>query len=171
MTVIQLWTKNRRLARLIARDYYFPGSERQDVEQEAMIGLWIAARDYREHDGTFNAFARLIIKRRLDSCLKMASRSKHSPLNHSLRALVNDEGESVVAVEELPCLHQVTDAVENRERLRVVLAAINTDLTDFERHCVLGIARGDDYLELGEYKRVDNALMRARRKLRHATVL
>lgn len=155
---------------MIAREYFLPGAEQQDVEQEAMIGLWMAARDYQEDAGTFKQFANLVIRRRLDSCLRHATRHKNMVLNDSARVLVNEDGDISTIVNELPCLHHVTDAAEDRERLRLVLVAIDTQLTDFERHCVLGIAQGRDYLELGSYKRVDNALMRARKKLR-ATVL
>lgn len=39
-----MWEKHRSLATGIARSFYVPGAERQDVEQEALIGLWDAAR-------------------------------------------------------------------------------------------------------------------------------
>jgi hypothetical protein len=39
-----LWTKHRHIARIEASEWHLPGSERQDVEQEALIALWQAAR-------------------------------------------------------------------------------------------------------------------------------
>lgn len=165
-SVIQLWTANRPMARSIAREFYIAGSDRQDVEQEALIGLWIAARDYKPDLGSFKPFASLVIKRRLVSCVKMANAGKHAPLNQSLRARIGPEGKEERVDELLPNLHQVVDVAENRERLALVIAAIDTDLTEFERRCVVGIATGMEYIELGPYKKVDNALFRARRKLR-----
>lgn len=167
-SVPTLFTKNRRLAFALARTRNWPGAEQQDVDQEAMIGLWSAARDYRADAGTkFSTFATVVIRRRLDSCVKAATRGKHQPLNEALRSL-GEGGEAVDAVALLPCLHQVTDFVEERERLAAVLAAIADDLTEYERHCVLGVAAGLPYERIGNPKQVDNALYRARRKLRAA---
>lgn len=157
------------MARRISREFYFPGGDRDDVEQEALIALWIASRDYEPDRGTFKAFATLVIRRRLASCLKTAGRDKHRPLNLSVRTMVDpDGGETRPIAEILPHLHQVVDVAEGREQLALLTAAIETDLTDFERECVLGIASGYDYLDLGPYKKVDNALFRARKKLRRA---
>lgn len=158
-----LWTKNRGLALAIAHEFFWPGAEGQDVEQEAMIGLWIAARGYQEGQGTkFRTFAALIIRRRLSTCVKTARREKHSPLNLALRTW---EGSEIL--DQLPSLHQVADIAEDRERLRIVIAAIGR-LSEFERHCVIGIGAGMSYGEIGDTKRVDNALTRARKKLREA---
>jgi RNA polymerase sporulation-specific sigma factor len=156
MTVIQLWTKNRGLAHMIARDYYIPGADRDDVTQEALIGLWIAARDYDPDKGSFKTFARVVIHRRLTSCLNAATTHRALALTDAARD------------QDLPHLHQVSDRVEEREELADLLSRIDSELSVFERHCVIGIAFGVSYFELGEYRRVDNALMRARRKLRVA---
>lgn len=156
-----LWVKHRGLALAIARDFYLPGSERQDVEQEALIALWQACRDHDDSKGSFPMWARVVIKTHLTDCLRRATRGKHGPLNKA-RPLAH----------RLPCLHQVTDKVEDREQLRLVLHAIEHDLTPVERHCVMGIAAGKTYAEIGravgDAKAVDNALMRARSKLRQA---
>ena len=164
MTTAALWTKHRPLARAISRDFFLPGSETQDVEQEAQIGLWLAARDYDKDKGPFPAFAGLVIRRHMMGCVEAANRGKHRPLNQSVSARDEEGG---LLIERLPHLHQVTDVVEDKERLRGVLAAIDSDLTEFERHCVVGIASGLSYLEIdGNTKRVDNALSSAREKLR-----
>lgn len=169
MTAGSLWTKYRPLALRIAGGYYLPGAERQDVEQEALIGLWVASCEWKPDGGaSFTSFARLVITRRLDTCVRLAHRDKHQVLNGSVREFVTDDGFSVDAAEALPCLHQVTDRVEDREQLRAVLRAIEHDLSDLERHCVIGIAQGLSYAEIGLPSQVDNALMRARRKLRAA---
>ena len=36
---LRLWSRNRGLARSIAAGYFWPGAERQDIVQEAEIGL------------------------------------------------------------------------------------------------------------------------------------
>ncbi len=157
MTVPALWTKHRPLARAIASDFYLPGSERQDVEQEALIGLWEAARTHDDALSPFKVWASIVIRRRLTSCLRAATRHKQLSLTQSVRDY------------DTPYLHQVSDRVDDREQLRAVLHAIDNDLTEFQRHCVIGVATGLSYPEIdGNIKRVDNALMRARAKLREA---
>lgn len=164
-----LWTKHRPVAYAIAALYFWPGADRDDVKQEALIGLWIAARDWRPDAGrTFRSFAELVIKRRLATCVKLAKRSKHAPLNDSIRVLVDEDGVSDQAVDQLPHLHQVADVAEDRERLAAVLRAIDTDLSPLERRCIIGVASGLSYAEIGPQKRVENALDKARRKLRAA---
>jgi RNA polymerase sporulation-specific sigma factor len=166
-TVPALWLKHRRLAGQIACDYYLPGYERQDVVQEAEIALWVACRQF-DGSGEFRGFAAMVIRRRLNTCVKMANRKKHEPLNLSARVTIEEDGDVTHIADQLPCLHQVSDRVEDREQLRAVLRAIDRDLSEFERHCVVGLACGLEYVELGEFKSVDNALQRARAKLRAA---
>lgn len=170
MSAPALWTRHRTLARAIARDWSIPGWERQDVEQEAMVALWEAARAWRPDGGaSFPAFARQVISRRLTDALRAEQRWKRRPLNESLRVVENvDDGSLESIVETLPHWHQVADVAEDRESLRAVVRIIRDGLTDFERHCVVGIATGVPYVELGPKKRVDNAASRARRKLKAA---
>lgn len=167
-TVSQLWKTNRPLAHFIANDFYIVGSERQDVEQEALIGLWVAASEYQPELGPFKPFASLVIRRHLMSCIKQANRAKHAPLNQSLRAAIGPDGDETRIEELLPHLHQVTDVADDRAKLKLLIAAMETELTEFERICVIGIASGSSYLELGPYKKVDNTLFRARSKLKKA---
>lgn len=168
MTAIQLWTKNRRIAFNVAKDYFIVGSEAQDVRQEALIALWIAARDYKPERGPFAPFADMVIRRRLASCVKMANRQKHTPLNQSLRTIVCPSGEERDIEEAAPHLHQVVNMAEGRANLALIIRAIDSELSEFERECVIGVAVGMDYLDMGPVKKVDNALFRARKKLRKA---
>ena len=57
MTAPALWTKHRGIARGIARDFFLPGADRDDVRQEADIALWEAATHYRQELGPFPTFA------------------------------------------------------------------------------------------------------------------
>ena len=164
MTVPALWTKHKPLAVAIASGYSLPGAERQDLEQEALIGLWIAAGKWRpDGEASFRTFAALVIRRRLSTLVKAAMRSRQRALNESLRVATSEDGVDVLIVDLLP---------GGRDPLEIVVAR---DV--FERVCVA--ARGLSAVELealersvaGEplvVKRLDNGLTRARRKLREA---
>lgn len=76
MSVPALWTQHRPIARGIARDYRIPGLEQQDVAQEALIALWVAARGFDPEKGAFPPFARTVIHRHLGTLLRAALREK-----------------------------------------------------------------------------------------------
>jgi hypothetical protein len=59
------------------------------------------------------------------------------------------------------------ERLERREQLQQ-LAVAASRLTDLERRAVGGIISGVPYAALGETKSIDNALQRARRRLREA---
>jgi len=97
-------TRYRRFARAKARSYFLVGADSDDVEQEALIGLYKAARDFRpEHQSSFRAFAELCITRQIITAIKTATRQKHQALNQyvsiSGSRTGDDAGER--AVEEL----------------------------------------------------------------------
>src|SRR3546814_11404580 len=75
-------TRYRRFARAKARSYFLVGADSDDVEQEALIGLYKAARDFRpQHQSSFRAFAELCITRQIITAIKTATRQKHQALN------------------------------------------------------------------------------------------
>jgi RNA polymerase sigma factor (sigma-70 family) len=77
-TVPALWSRHRRIAYALARDYHIPGMDQDDVNQEALVALWEAARCYDSSKGPFPAFAHLVVERRLTDALKKAKRRKRS---------------------------------------------------------------------------------------------
>ncbi|MGH2399362.1 MAG: sigma factor, partial [bacterium] len=61
-----LLTKYRNFARSKARTYFLAGSDKEDVVQEGMIGLYKAIRDFDlSQDTPFRAFAELCISRQI----------------------------------------------------------------------------------------------------------
>lgn len=137
------WTKHRPIARAIAREYFIRGADRDDVEQEALVALWEACRCYDRSKGTFPAFARLVIHRRLRDAVKIANRHYYPP---------TDGSDGVKA----------PNVTEARARVRAVVSAFAV-LTYRERSCVIASLNGE---------RLDHAAHRslyvARKKLRAA---
>src|ERR687891_510547 len=80
-----LLSKYRNFARSKARSYFLAGSDKEDVVQEGMIGLYKSIRDFDLSQETpFRAFAELCISRQILTAIKTANRQKHQPLNSSL---------------------------------------------------------------------------------------
>lgn len=145
-TVPALWTKHRGLARAIASSYYAHGHERQDLEQEALIGLWVAAREYDPARGKFVPFARIVIDRRLKELVRKANQPANRAFYEAERE--TDHGQTVEYEEEAS------------GQLRLVLSRLCL-LTPLERTALATMLNG----ELGCNKSYYNALDRARRKL------
>ena len=80
-----LLDRYRNFARSKARSYFLAGSDKDDVVQEGMIGLFKAVRDFDlSQDTPFRAFAELCISRQILTAIKSANRNKHQPLNSSI---------------------------------------------------------------------------------------
>lgn len=112
MTTAALWTKHRGIAIGIANEYRIPGMDPDDVRQEALIGLWEAARAYDPSVGPFAAFARTVVTRRCVDLLRASGRGKQRVLTDAVR----DEQLELVPTGDL------IDTVLRRERLREALA-------------------------------------------------
>jgi RNA polymerase sigma factor (sigma-70 family) len=158
--------QHRPLAMKVASAYYLPGHERQDVEQEAMIALWVAITTYDPDKMTFRAWARFVINRHLITCVKTARREKHEALTRSAREISDGNGNVEPIADHIPYHRHVDEQAELREELRGLLRRINTDLTPRQRYCILGISSGLTYDQMGGRRPVDNVLYRARVKLR-----
>lgn len=170
-------TRYRRFARAKARSYFLVGADHDDVEQEALIGLYKAARDFRpEHQSSFRAFAELCITRQIITAIKTATRQKHQALNQyvSISGTRGGDEAGERAVEELIHVHrQGSDPADRivaderfgamRDRMAEVLSSLEVDVLTL-------YVEGKSYQEIGDHlgrhvKSIDNALQRIKRKL------
>src|SRR5438093_1249436 len=77
-----LLRRYRRFAKAKARGYFLVGGDADDIEQEGLIGLFKAARDFRpDRQSSFRAFAELCVTRQIITAIKGATRQKHKALN------------------------------------------------------------------------------------------
>ncbi|MDQ6783943.1 MAG: RNA polymerase sporulation sigma factor SigH [Actinomycetota bacterium] len=170
-----LIARYRRFARSKARTYFLVGADDDDVEQEGMIGLFKAARDYRfDRQASFRAFAEVCVTRQVITAIKAATRHKHQPLNRSVSisavgpgdelsetALggllddhVSDPAEEVIRADQVGAL---------RRTMAEVLSGFEVDVL---RLYVAGRSYEEIAVNLGRHaKAVDNALQRIKRKL------
>jgi RNA polymerase sporulation-specific sigma factor len=169
-----LLERYRRFARAKARGYFLAGGDTDDIEQEAMIGLFKAIRDFRHGQSSFRAFAELCITRQIMTAVKTACRQKHQPLNRYVSLwgvrITDDPCERLV--EELfdqrvpdPADEVVT--LEGQAAMRTALAALLSALeVDVLRLHLDGCSYQEISDRLGRHvKAVDNALQRIKRKL------
>lgn len=166
----------RRFARAKGRGYFLVGGDADDVEQEALIGLYKAARDFRpEHNASFRAFAELCITRHIITAIKTATRQKHQPLNQYLSISASRGGDDTNErfVEETlpgPAEADPVNRVVASERLATMRASMAERLSNLEVEVLALYIEGHSYQEIGErlgrhVKSIDNALQRIKRKL------
>lgn len=84
--VDELLRRHEGLVQSVARGYFVPGGDQEDVRQQAMIGFWKAVRDYSGDAGAlFTTFARTCMQRQVVTAVRAATRHKHAPLTDSER--------------------------------------------------------------------------------------
>jgi RNA polymerase sporulation-specific sigma factor len=167
------------MVRRIAGSLYLPGGEREDLAQEARVGILGAIRAWDPSRSVpFRCFAWLCALREANTAVSAARAAKHQPLNHAL-SLHRPLGEEGAPLEEtlVATVRPDDDPVAKtlgRERLRGILDCTRA-LTELERGA-LALSANDckhrdsaRVLGVGE-RAVNNALQRARRKLAGAAI-
>lgn len=147
-----LFVAHRHLAESEARAWFLPGADAEDVRQEALVALWEAARAFDPVlEVPFTAFARLVIRRRLRDAVRRANGGNHRILTDAVRN------------HDVPTSHD--EVFEARAQLRA-LASAYQDLSPLEQRSLSAITSGRPASTVGTARQVDNAVQRARRKLK-----
>jgi RNA polymerase sporulation-specific sigma factor len=176
LSVQVLLDRYRRFARAKARGYFLVGADSDDIEQEGLIGLYKAARDFRpERQASFRAFAELCITRQVITAVKTATRQKHQPLNQyvSISGVRGTDDANERNVEDLLEDHYIADpadTVVSNERMDSMRQSMAEMLSGLEVDVLRLYVEGKSYHEIGEHlgrhvKSIDNALQRIKRKL------
>src|SRR5438477_1495137 len=171
-----LLERYRRFARAKARSYFIVGGDADDIEQEGMIGLFKAARDFRpDRQSSFRAFAELCITRQVITAIKTATRQKHQPLNGyvSISGVRGGDDPGERSVEDLLDDHYVADPADevvSKERMDNMRRSMAEMLSGLEVDVLRLYVEGKSYYEIGtqlgrHVKSIDNALQRIKRKL------
>ena len=170
-----LINRYKALVRQKASALYILGADNDDVIQEGMIGLFKAIRDYKPDQGaSFATFAYRCISAQITDAVRQASRQKHRPLNESisLQNLLDPEG-SERSAPDLDIPSSQEDPLQqllSQEASDHLLDYLNQQLTLLERQVIRLFLLGHSYRSIANElhctpKRVDNALIRIRRKL------
>jgi RNA polymerase sporulation-specific sigma factor len=168
------------LAQQRAATYFLVGAERDDLLQEALIGLCLAVRDFDPDGGSsFRTFAGLCVSRQVVNAIRAAARRKHAPLNDYVPLHAPDPEGGPDLAERLPGPRagDPAEAIVHAEQVAVLREHVVRTLSPFEAE-VLGLhVEGVGYRDIAARldrlpKSVDNTLQRARRKLTgHLNVL
>jgi RNA polymerase sporulation-specific sigma factor len=162
--------------RLKASSYFLAGGESDDLNQEGLIGLYKAVRDFRaDKETSFRSFAELCITRQIITAIKTATRFKHAPLNtyvsFSQTPAGQDDGECTLG-DALPgpSTNDPSVCVISTEELQSLVFTLGTGLSPLEADALRCYLEGLSYEEMADElgcdcKTIDNALQRVKRKV------
>jgi RNA polymerase sporulation-specific sigma factor len=162
--------------RLKASSYFLAGGESDDLNQEGLIGLYKAVRDFRpDKETSFRSFAELCITRQIITAIKTATRFKHAPLNtyvsFSQTPAGQDDGECTLG-DALPGpgVDDPSVCVISTQELQSLVFCLGTGLSPLESDALRLYLEGNSYDEMAEElgcdtKTIDNALQRVKRKV------
>ena len=156
------------LAEGLCSGYCAVGLERDDLLQEAYLGLLKAIRSFRpEKEVPFSAFAGICMKRQLISAVRRQNAGKNRPLNDSV-PLEETQYTKFLSDWQQPGPEAAVILEEESRRRREKVTAL---LSSLEMETLQLYLKGCSYEEMAQKlkcseKSVDNALQRVRRKLR-----
>ena len=166
--LIKSWTRKYWCAYRIA-DY-------DDLEQEARIAFLGAVNSYDQTQSGFFGFAQMCVTRRLQSVVKSTRRLKNCPppgmvvLSTSSSSCDGDDRDLIEAVPN-PAACDPLNLVVARDAARRLWSVAGSALSGLELEALKRRAWGASYQEVAaelgvSQKSIDNAMTRARRKLR-----
>ncbi len=167
-----LLKKYRRIVLSCARYYYLPGAEKEDLIQEGMIALYHAIKGYN-YRHPFPAFAKTCIVRRMCTVVRLYNKQKNRILSNAFylgEPIFENDVETfldrVPAKNIDPC-----DLIAYKDERNEMLNNVQKNLSCLERQALKLYCDGLQYQEIANIlgvkeKSVDNALQRAKRKLR-----
>lgn len=165
----------------LAKTYYLPGADKDDLMQEAMLAFMVAVRAFDPAQGqVFKYFADFVVRRRVISAVKTATRLKHLVLNRAtsidapIYGALEEEGRTLADI--LPDASQgCAESVIEQELAQKVRDAIVYDagLTALETRVFMAYLIGLPYKKMAKrlgltLKNCDNALQRCKNKIDRA---
>ena len=170
-----IFEKYNELLKMKTHNFYINGAEKEDIVQEARIGLYKAIKsfDIEKPTSSFKTFANLCIERQLITAIKSSNRQKHIPLNSSFSlntsAYDEDDDTSVLDIMDFHAVEDPLDIITKQEYYKLVENKIGENLSDFEKKVLDQYVEGDAYVDIAArldtpVKSIDNAIQRIRKK-------
>jgi len=167
-----LLKKYKRIVLACVRYYFLPGAEKEDLVQEGMIALYNAIKGFT-YRYTFPSFAKTCVTRKLYSVIRLQNGLKHKLLTNAvcLNKPVYDNGnrtlfDTMPGKNADPC-----DLISEIDERKWRVNQARKNLIELEKQVLKLYVDGLNYKDIADTlnlkpKTVDNALQRAKRKIR-----
>jgi RNA polymerase sporulation-specific sigma factor len=178
-STVQLLLKYKGAARSIARKYYIPNADRDDILQEAFMAGLEAIRSYTPSKGKkFRCFFHMVVTAKLNSLVRSHYRAKRykeglSPIHISSDQLQRDQGSLLFSCKGQHDPVSILIEEESRSIPKLVKTLTTRfDLTNMEQQIVSYWLQGESYSIIStktglKHKQIDNAMQRFFAKLRN----
>jgi len=153
-------------------EYYLPWAEKEDLIQEGMIALYGAIKGFN-YRYPFPSFAKTCVTRKLYSVIRLQNGLKHKLLTNAvcLNKPVYDNGnrtlfDTMPGKNADPC-----DLISEIDERKWIVNQARKNLTELEKQVLELYLNGSSYRDIADIlnmnkKSIDNALQRAKRKIR-----
>ena len=139
--------------KVISGNFIINGAERDDIMQEARIGLYQAIKGYKlDENSSFKTFANICITRRLIDSIKTANRQKNIALNTSLSLSSSAyEDNNSLTLEEMYDVANDDDPLDiilKKEKYNDVKKLINETSSQIQKQIFPLYEEGKSYKEI-----------------------
>ena len=155
--------------------YFMKGTETEDMIQEGYIGLYQAIQNFDEGIGKdFGSFAKVCVRRHMIDAVRKSTGKKHRALNDyvPMNGYVDDDEKKSAAIEfnNVSNINNPESIILSMESIEQISELISKELTPLEEKVIKLYLTGNSYDEISKkigknYKSIDNAVQRARKKL------
>ena len=171
---IEIFQSLKRIILYRTKKYFFYGGDKDDVMQEAMIGLFKAINAYDENKtASFKTFALLCIKRHLITTLKNSNSRKNKILNMAVSLQAEGEGEpNITYTHQSFIFHSPEELCLGKEKMEYVNKYLKIHLSPMENEIFEYLIAEMTYIEIAEItgrdvKSIDNCIQRIKKKLKN----
>lgn len=157
---------NRYLPLIRIKADKYVDTDKEDIVQEGLLGLWSAVQTYNPHkNASFKTYALVCIENRMISGIKRGKGKKHIP-SDLLISLDSDE------FGQIKGSNSPEQSIIEHESYRGMVKYIKEVLSARELKVLSYYLAGNTYGQIAEIldcdiKAVDNAIQRIRKKLKH----
>ena len=164
------------ISRKIVSSFYLIGAEKDDLLQEALLGLYKAIKEYNpDKNCSFKSYACVCIKRHIITVIRSSTRQKHNPLNNYISFnMLTYEDKEVYLLEKITneTIEDPENIVVLKERENLITYTVNKYLSEFEKKVLSCYFSGLTYIESSDVlhtdvKSIDNALQRIKKKIKN----
>ncbi|HHX37208.1 MAG TPA: sigma-70 family RNA polymerase sigma factor [Clostridiaceae bacterium] len=167
-----LLTRYKPLVRSRIRPFYVEGGDYNDLLQEGMIALYKAIGGFDlASETSFAAYASVCIRHRIIDYIAGTQRQKHQPLNEAVDLNDADSIDFTTLESNIRPLEDIAGSLIAEEFARELQEYVDVYCSDLERKVLIYYMRYQDVEQVANVlglpqKSVENALYRARQKLR-----
>lgn len=170
--ITHIFNKYRGLVINKSYNFFLKGADREDLLQEAMIGLLKAVKVYdSSRNASFHTFASLCIKRQIITAIKFSNSRRNNVLNRAVNGYYEGEESNISYLQKSFNFYNPEEIFLGKETIKELRKYLFTNLSKMEQEIFEYMLLGKGYIEIAEktgrsVKTVDNTIQRIKKKVK-----